>query len=53
MIFSCINMHLNAALTVQGVQIERTHEFKFLGVVIDKQLTWKLHIDHVKSSCVI
>ena len=36
-------------MSVQGVQIERTHEFKFLGVVIDEQLTWKFHIDHVKS----
>lgn len=49
MIFSCINKDFDAALLVQGVQIERTHEFKFLGVVIDEQLTWKFHIDHVKS----
>lgn len=49
MIFSCKKNDIDVNLSVQGSEIERTHEIKFLGIMIDDNLTWKSHIDQVKS----
>lgn len=49
MIFSCKKVDTDVALLIQGSKIERTHEIMFLGVLIDEQLTWKSHIEHVKK----
>ena len=41
------NSRLN--LTMDGEHIEQVHEFKYLGVIIDQHLTWKVHIDMISS----
>lgn len=49
MVFSCKSKDTDATLSVQGLQIERTKEIKFLGVIIDERLTWKSHIEYIKT----
>src|SRR6218665_1196755 len=39
----------NQRLLIDNIQLTRVDKVKFLGVVIDEHLTWKPHIDHVKS----
>ena len=34
-------------LTINNVEIERVTHFKFLGLVLDSQLNWKKHLDHI------
>jgi len=36
---------------IDNIQLARVDKVKFLGVIrlIDEHLTWKPHIDHVKS----
>ena len=41
------NSRLN--ITIYGEHIEQVHEIKYLGVIIDQHLTWKVHIDMVSS----
>ena len=36
-------------IKIDGVEIERVHEIKCLGVIIDDTISWKLHIKHVQS----
>lgn len=36
-------------LKIEGNKIERVHSTKFLGVMIDDQMTWKAHINHLTS----
>ena len=36
-------------IKIDGVEIERVKEIKFLGVTIDEKLNWKSHIKHVQS----
>ena len=36
-------------LSIDGVNIERVYEFRFLGVILDDKLTWKNHIAYVKG----
>uniref|UniRef100_A0A672GN57 Reverse transcriptase domain-containing protein n=1 Tax=Salarias fasciatus TaxID=181472 RepID=A0A672GN57_SALFA len=49
MIFSYRRTDVDTTLTVEGIEIERTNEIKFLGVLLDEQLTWKSHIEYVKT----
>ena len=39
----------NSVLHFGGQIIQRVESTKFLGVIIDDSLTWKLHIDHICS----
>ena len=41
------NTHIQIQLN--GVNIERVKEIKFLGVTIDDQISWKSHIKHVQA----
>jgi len=34
---------------INGIELERVFEIKFLGVVIDNKLSWKLHINYIKT----
>ena len=34
-------------LTINNVEIERVTHFNFLGLVLDSQLNWKKHLDHI------
>ncbi len=45
------NYKINAQLHIQvdGVDIERVSESKFLGVIIDEKIIWKSHIKHVQA----
>ena len=36
-------------LTINGITFKQVQEAKCLGLVIDKNLTWKGHIDHIKK----
>ena len=36
-------------IKIDGVEIERVHEIKCLGVIIDDTISWKLHIKHIQS----
>jgi ribonuclease HI len=38
-------------LELNGQKIEMTESAKFLGVILDKKLTWKHHIEHLISKC--
>ena len=38
-------------LTIQGCDVEICNQFKYLGVVIDDQLSWSYHSDLVVSKC--
>lgn len=41
----------NNFLTINGTNIECVDEYKFLGLTIDKSLTWRPHIQKLKTSC--
>ena len=34
---------------IEGTQIEFVNKFNFLGILIDKNLNWKPHIDHISK----
>ena len=36
-------------ISIDGVDIERVAEIKFLGVTIDDQISWKPHILHLQN----
>jgi len=38
-------------LTVNDVEVERQSDVKFLGVIIDSELTWKQHVAAVGRKC--
>lgn len=38
-------------LTVHGQPMERVSEFKYLGLWLDSEYTWKIHIKHLETSC--
>ena len=37
------------AMTLNNIEIKREHSVKFLGVIIDENLTWKNHIEVVRN----
>ena len=39
----------NKSITIDGKEIEKVKFTKFLGLVIDEELTWKYHINQVSS----
>ena len=48
MIYHNINKKVNyLVLTINTVEIERVTHFIFLGLVLDSQLKWKKHLDHI------
>lgn len=49
MIFSNKNISGDYTVNIDGKAIERVFVTKFLGVYIDAKLTWKNHIDSIKS----
>lgn len=36
-------------LSIDGVNIERVHDFRFLGVILDEKFSWKNHVAHIKA----
>ena len=41
----------NNDLKLNNVNIEFVNTHKFLGLIIDRSLTWKAHIKHIKQRC--
>jgi len=41
--------HHNLLIKINNKQIECQHSIKFLGIIIDRHLSWKTHIDTVAS----
>lgn len=39
----------NFRIVINGQEMERVTTFKYLGLVLDENLTFKEHIDHVKK----
>ena len=42
-------LHLDPELTLDGVQIEVVHEFKFLGLLFDAKLSFIPHINYLSN----
>ena len=42
-----IKKHTDCSIYLDGVEIERKFESKFLGIIIDDTLTWKSHIKYI------
>uniref|UniRef100_A0A8C7YP82 Reverse transcriptase domain-containing protein n=1 Tax=Oryzias sinensis TaxID=183150 RepID=A0A8C7YP82_9TELE len=49
MLFGNCKKCMDINVTIDGVQLERIYECKFLGVVIDDKLSWKPHIKYIQS----
>uniref|UniRef100_A0A8C6LUY9 Reverse transcriptase domain-containing protein n=1 Tax=Nothobranchius furzeri TaxID=105023 RepID=A0A8C6LUY9_NOTFU len=49
MIFSNTNSNDEILLNIDEINIKRVQEVKYLGVIIDEKLSWKLHINSVKT----
>uniref|UniRef100_A0A3Q2ZQH6 Reverse transcriptase domain-containing protein n=1 Tax=Kryptolebias marmoratus TaxID=37003 RepID=A0A3Q2ZQH6_KRYMA len=49
MIFSNKKRTVNGTFKVDGIEICRVSEVKFLGVIIDEKLTWRAHIDYLRT----
>ena len=49
MIFSNLKIDSEVSIKVDGIEIERVFENKFLGVIIDDKINWKSHIKYIHS----
>lgn len=47
MIFGNGNFNIQETIQIEGVVIERVHEIKLLGVIIDDRITWNSHIKYL------
>lgn len=48
MVFGGRQANCDIKLNLNGIEIERVSETKFLGVIIDHKLCWKPHIEYIK-----
>lgn len=49
MVFGGVRANFEIQLILNGVEIERVYETKFLGVISDHKFSWKLHIEYIKQ----
>ena len=49
MLFSNHKTNIQVKIQVEGVEIERVSENKFLGVIIDEKINWKQHIKYIQT----
>ncbi len=49
MLFGACWLNALIQIYIDGVNIERVNEIKFLGITIDNKISWKWHINHVHS----
>lgn len=49
MMFGNPKTNTGLSVFIEGKQIENVCENKFLGVIIDHNLTWKAHVSHIKN----
>ncbi len=47
MIFTSKKTNLNLQITMDGNILKRVHEFKYLGVILQDNLKWNSHIQHI------
>ena len=41
---------IDIKLTIEGnLEIEKVKEYKYLGLIIDSDLTWKSHVKYLKT----
>ena len=50
-IFTHKRMKGRPILTLNQSKIEFVQQIKFLGVIFDRQLTWRQHIQHIRDKC--
>lgn len=50
-IFSAINKHIpsHGPLTINNIPLNQVHNEKYLGLILDSNLTWKPHLEKIKS----
>lgn len=51
MLFSKRNQKTNINLQLYGQSLEQVKTIRFLGMQLDCQLTWKSHVDYLKTTC--
>ena len=39
----------NFVIHVRGVKLERSYSTKYLGLILDEDLTWKPHLDYMQK----
>lgn len=39
------------SLKLYGQELKKVKAFKFLGILVDERITWKIHIDKVEDKC--
>ena len=53
MIFKQKNKKINEIqLQISDVGLTRTNKIKYLGLILDDQLNWSAHIDHIKEKAI-
>jgi ribonuclease HI len=50
-VFSQSHDPLDCHLTLHGEAISRSNSVKILGLIFDRKMTWKNHIDYLKQKC--
>ena len=40
---------IDKSIKINGTEMERFEKTKFLGVIIDKDLSWKSHINYISD----
>ena len=48
-VFGNREINFEVKIRISDVEIERVYDSTFLGVIIDHNLSWKPHINHIKS----
>ena len=51
MVFSRRQLHQIPSIKIENLDIEIVQNFTFLGMMFDSQLTWKPHIENIKTRC--
>ena len=50
MIFHTIQRKVNyPSLQINGIELERVNQFNFLGLILNSQLTWSHHMNHISK----
>lgn len=50
-LFSYTHSDISGMLKINGLSVPVSNQFKFLGVIFDRRLTWTPHVNYLKSKC--